>query len=144
MDESFTKTQTISTLSRRNLRSSAAGKFSPSFGVHRGLIKDPNWPPSEFPEFGAANSRRFRRVEAAFDVVADGVQLPVKGDMSLGGAMFLLNSRIENQVITVLVKGAQAQAEILSTSKRGFAFAHHCRFLDPSEAAAVWQFIALS
>jgi hypothetical protein len=144
MDNVFTKSTSGSSVIKRVGRSSASGKFSPSFGVHRGLIKDPNWPPAEFPEHGTAASRRFRRVEAKFEVALRGAQVTVQGDVSEGGAMFLLDRRVETKVVDVVVKGKAARAEVLSASKKGSLYAHHCRFLDSAEALPVWEAVALS
>jgi hypothetical protein len=142
MDNVFTKSNSVGSMINRTGRSTAAGKFSPSFGVRRGLIKDPNWPPAQFPEHGTAASRRFRRVEATFDVALRGEQVRVNGDVSEGGAMFLLDRRVETKVVDVVVQGKAARAEVLSASKKGHFFAHHCRFLDSAESLPVWEAVA--
>ncbi len=144
MHDAFTKTASVSSVINRTGTSKVSSKFSPSFGVRRGLIKDPNWPPAEFPEHGAAASRRFRRIETTFDVALRGEQVTVKGDVSQGGAMFLLDRRVDTKVIDIVVKGHAARAEVLSASKKGAMFAHHCRFLDVSESQPVWEAIASS
>jgi hypothetical protein len=148
MSDVFTKSSSVGSVIHRQGRSTAAGKFSPSFGVRRGLIKDPNWPPAQFPEHGSAASRRFRRVESIFDIAItrgqDSESIEVKGDVSEGGAMFLLNRRLDAKHIDVVVKGHAAKAEVLSTSKKGNAFAHHCRFLDVTQSRPVWEAIASS
>lgn len=144
MDNTFTSAGSFSSVSRRRVRSKASEKFSPSFGVHRGLIKDPNWPPAAMPEGGSAASRRFRRVEAKFDVELRGESVTVVGDISQGGAMFLLSRKVETKVVDIVVQGRAARAEILSTSQKGDLFAHHCRFLDSSESLPVWHTIAKS
>lgn len=144
MSDVFTKSSSVGSVIHRQGRSTAAGKFSPSFGVRRGLIKDPNWPPAQFPEHGTAASRRFRRVEATFDIAVRGENVEVKGDVSEGGAMFLLNRRLDVKQLAIVVKGHAAKAEVLSTSKKGNAFAHHCRFLDSSESRPVWEAVASS
>jgi len=144
MSDVFTKSGSVGSVIHRQGRSTAAGKFSPSFGVRRGLIKDPSWPPPHFPEHGSAASRRFRRVEATFDISLRGEQIEVKGDVSQGGAMFVLNRRLDAKQIEIVVKGHTARAEIVSTSKKGNAFAHHCRFLDSSESLPVWEAVSSS
>jgi hypothetical protein len=144
MHDAFTKSASVSSVINRTTQSKSSGKFSPSFGVHRGLIKDPNWPPAEFPEHGTAASRRFRRVELPFEVSLRGEQVQVKGDISEGGAMFLLDRRVETKVVDVVVHGKVARAEVLSTSKKGSLFAHHCRFTDSSEALPVWDVVSRS
>lgn len=142
MDNAFTKASSVSAVSRRRVRSRASEKFSPSFGVHRGLIRDPNWPPAELPEGGSAASRRFRRVEARFDVELRGESVTVVGDVSRGGAMFLLDRRVETKVVDVLVGGRAARAEVLSVSRKGDLYAHHCRFVDAAESMPVWRAVA--
>ena len=144
MTDVFTKSGSVGSVIHRQGQSTASGKFSPSFGVRRGLIKDPNWPPAHFPEHGTAASRRFRRVESTFDLSFRGEQIEVKGDVSQGGAMFVLNRRLDTKQIEIVVKGHKAKAEVLSTSKKGNAFAHHCRFLDVSESGPVWEAVARS
>lgn len=142
MTDVFTKASSVGSVIHRQGRSTASGKFSPSFGVHRGLIKDPNWPPAQFPEGGTAAARRFRRVELAFEVELRGETATVKGDVSQGGAMFLLDRQVETRHVDIVVKGKAARAEVLSTSKRGGAYAHHCRFIDAGEALPVWEAVA--
>ena len=144
MSDVFTKSGSISSVINRKGHSTASGKFSPSFGVHRGLIKDPNWPPAEFPEHGTAASRRFRRVEMTFGVELRGETREVHGDVSEGGAMFLLDRRVETKHVDIIVKGVAARAEVLSASKKGASFAHHCRFIDSAEALPVWEAVASS
>lgn len=140
----FTKSASLSTVINRTGRTSASDKFSPSFGVRRGLIKDPNWPPAHFPEHGSAASRRFRRIDSTFDVALRGEQVTVTGDISEGGAMFLLDRKVDTKVVDVVVQGKAARAEVLSASKKGLLFAHHCRFLDAAESLPVWEAIAVS
>lgn len=144
MHDAFTKSASVKSVINRSAHTKASEKFSPSFGVHRGLIKDPNWPPAEFPEHGTAASRRFRRVELPFDISVRGESHAVKGDLSQGGAMFLLDRRIETKHIDVVFQGHVARAEVLSTSKKGAAFAHHCRFLDVAEVAPLWAAVSQS
>ena len=144
MSDVFTKSGSVSSVIKRKGHSTASGKFSPSFGVHRGLIKDPNWPPAEFPEHGTAASRRFRRVELSFNVELRGEAHLVRGDVSEGGAMFLLDRKVETKHVDIVVNGIAARAEVLSASKKGAAFAHHCRFIDSAEALPVWEAVASS
>jgi hypothetical protein len=142
MHDAFSKAGSVSSVINRTGRSTASGKFSPSFGVHRGLIKDPNWPPAQFPEHGSAASRRFRRIDTRFVVATRGEELSVAGDISEGGAMFLLDRRVDTKVVDVVFNGHSARAEVLSCSKKGALFAHHCRFLDQNESKPVWQAVA--
>lgn len=144
MTDVFTKASSVGSVITRQGRSMASGKFSPSFGVHRGLIKDPNWPPARFPEHGTAAARRFRRVELGFEVELRGETASVKGDVSEGGAMFLLDRRVATRHVDIVVKGRVARAEVLSTNEQGNGFAHHCRFIDADEALPVWQAVSRS
>ncbi|MBL8910757.1 MAG: PilZ domain-containing protein [Archangium sp.] len=145
MHDAHSKSGSISSsVSKRSTKSTAAGKFSPSFGVRRGLIKDPNWPPAQFPEHGTAASRRFRRVDTKFIISVRGEEAEVKGDVSEGGAMFLLDRRLDAKTVHVMVGGKAARAEILSCSKKGNAYAHHCRFTSADEAQPVWAAVAIS
>jgi hypothetical protein len=144
MSDVFTKSGSVSSVITRKGHSTASGKFSPSFGVHRGLIKDPNWPPAQFPEHGSAASRRFRRVELSFNVELRGEAHRVHGDLSEGGAMFLLDRKVETKHVDIVVNGLAARAEVLSASKKGASFAHHCRFIDSAEALPVWEAVASS
>jgi hypothetical protein len=144
MSDVFTKSNSVSSVINRKGHSSAAGKFSPSFGVRRGLIKDPNWPPHQFPDHGNAASRRFRRVEMSFGIELRGEAHAVKGDVSEGGAMFLLDRKVDTKQVDIIVKGRAARAEVLSASKKGNFFAHHCRFIDASESVPVWEAVASS
>src|SRR4051812_3058754 len=114
MSDVFTKSNSVSSVINRKGHSTASGKFSPSFGVRRGLIKDPNWPPHEFPEHGSAASRRFRRIEASFGIELRGEAHEVKGDVSQGGAMFLLDRKLDSKQVDIIVKGHAARAEVLS------------------------------
>ncbi len=127
---------------RRKTKSKATQRFSPSFAVHHGLISDPNWPPAHFPETGKAAGRKHRRVEFDFRVGLPGMEIPVRGDVSQGGAMFVLNRRVDAKEVTIIVKRKQARAEVVSTSKKGDWYAHHCRFLDAESGHAVWEAVS--
>lgn len=141
MDNVFTAAGAVSSVAHRKVESKPNASFSPSFGVHHGLIKDPNWPPASFPEQGTAAARRLRRVAAAFEVAFEGGQAAVTGDISAGGAMFLFERALNTGLVYVLVDGHVARAEVLSAHPKDGKFAHHCRFLDVDEAGAVWHAI---
>jgi hypothetical protein len=123
----------------RKARSSPAEKFSPSFGVHQGMIPDPNWPPAEFPEGNVAMQRKDRRVTCSFTLEVDGRRREVTGDLSRGGAMFLLPARAAVQVVMIELRGVRAEAQVLSTNARNNQVAHHAQFIDPEAAKAVWK-----
>ncbi|MGV3622696.1 MAG: hypothetical protein ACO1OB_17890, partial [Archangium sp.] len=66
------------------------------------------------------------------------------GALSQGGAMSLLDRRLDTSAIGVVVKGKAGRAEVLSVSQKGNLFAHHCRFVDVAESLPVWEAIASS
>jgi hypothetical protein len=144
MYDSFSKSVPVSSVINRRSHPEPQKKFSPSFAVRHGLIKDPNWPPAEFPESGNAAARRTRRVEANFEVELRGEVHRVHGDISEGGAMFILDRQVDTRVVDIVVKGKAARAEVLTLSRRGTTFAHHCRFLDVNEARPVWEAVVSS
>jgi len=118
--------------------------FSPSYGVHRGLIKDPSWPPTHFPEDGAAMARRSLRADCSFQVLFDGgAPIKVTGDISDGGARFVAPAHASDSHVQVLVddRGTQvaARAEILSCHAKGNGFEYRARIPDAVQATALWQ-----
>jgi hypothetical protein len=123
---------------RRKLKTTAAAKFSPSFGVHRGFIRDPNWPPPVMPENSHANARRHLRVAANFTVVLDGLPARVTGDLSRGGAMFLLPRDTGTREVLVQVGVHAARLKVLGVSDRAGQAAYHGQFLDRAESAPLW------
>lgn len=130
----------------RTLHTKESRKFSPSYGVRKGFIKDPNWPPPVFPDEGTASMRRSRRVACTFKVqVGDEAPVATSGDVSLGGAKFILGERVTSRVVDVLVGKAdatsKATAEILAILPKGDGFVYHARFVDPAEAAPVWKLV---
>lgn len=137
MDNAFQRATTAWT-PHRKVRNSKAHRFSPSYAVHKGLIRDPNWPPVEFPAEGNAAMRRYRRIVCELSVTIDGQSHVVKGDLSKGGAMFLLPLRQETRTVTVSFRDARAVAEVLATTKKDGQVAHHARFVDLREGQAVW------
>lgn len=142
MDNPFSKSAPASAVTTRRAHSDERKRFSPSYGVHKGYIKDPNWPPAHFPEEGLAAGRRTRRVQFEFVVELGGHEKTVRGDVSSGGAMFLLDERSGEKEVVVAVKAMRARAEVLSVSKKGERWAHHCRFLDSEEGQAVFEAIS--
>lgn len=142
MDNPFSKSAPASAVTTRRAQTDVRRRFSPSYGVHHGYIKDPNWPPAHFPESGAAAARRTRRVEARFEVeFSDGTK-SVLGDVSAGGAMFVLDERRVERQVVVAVKAMRARAEVLSVSLKNGRYAHHCQFVDVEEGQAVFEAIS--
>jgi hypothetical protein len=122
----------------RRVKKKVGDAFSPSFGVHNGLIPDPNWPPAEFPKDSVAMQRKHRRIACEVVVEVDGRRTAVPGDLSAGGAMFLLPLRAASDLVTIEVRGVRAEAKILSVSKKGAQVAHHAQFVDAASAKALW------
>jgi hypothetical protein len=134
----FSSAATNSAIHRKT-RTSSSEKFSPSYGVHKGYIPDPNWPPAELPEGARAMSRKSRRQVMTYNVLVQNKWVEVKGDLSKGGALFLLPERMEQKYAHVHYGSHVARVEILSTSKKGSMFGHHCRFIDEKESAPLWE-----
>lgn len=124
---------------RRRPRRDEVQKFSPSFGVHVGLIPDPNWPPVEFPENNVAMQRRYRRVRCELVLEAEGLRRRVPGDLSQGGAMVLVAQPLTVEHITIELHGKRADARVLSFTAAGPMFAHHAQFVDEEQGRAVWR-----
>lgn len=124
---------------KRAVKSVASRRFSPSYGVHQGLIPDPNWPPTQFPTDSVAMQRKDRRVACALKLELDGRRVEVTGDLSKGGAMLMLPKRLKSNLLTVEVRGVAAQVAIVSVSARGNALAHHGRFVDAAAGARLWK-----
>lgn len=112
-----------------------------SFGVRHGFIADPNWPPAQFPAKGSAHQRRQLRVPASFAVSLDGAApFHVTGNLSLGGAMFLLPDARSPQSLEVISGDARAHAQVLHTrALPSGAVAHHVCFLDAQQARHLWE-----
>ncbi len=138
MHDAFTRAASRDTLSHRKLKDKNAYRFSPSYGVHKGMIPDPNWPPARFPEDSTAMARVHRRVPARFKVESDGKVYEVKGDMSKGGAMFMLPTKLDVQTVEVRLGDLAARAQLLAAHEKGAEVSHHVRFLDEGEATALW------
>jgi hypothetical protein len=124
---------------RRRVHDKESRKFSPSFGVHAGLIPDPNWPPVQFPEDNVAMQRKYRRVRCELILEAEGLRRRVPGDLSQGGAMVLLAHELSTGVVTIEFSGRRAEARVLSSTPHGPMFAHHAQFLDENAGRAVWR-----
>jgi hypothetical protein len=128
--------------SNRKLETKKSNRFSPSYGVRMGFIKDPNWPPAQFPEEGNATDRRFRRVEASFKVRNDdGELIAAMGDISEGGARFTLKKPLVTETVEVMGGKARARAEIISTVNTVNGYVYRVRFLDQVEAMPVVEAI---
>jgi hypothetical protein len=123
----------------RRTRKDEVKKFSPSFGVHLGLIPDPNWPPVQFPDNSVAMQRKHRRVACSFSLDIQGKKSAVQGDVSVGGVLFLWPEQLTVTEVIVEIRGQAALARVLSSNQRGAVIAHHAQFVDPAEGAKVWK-----
>ncbi len=123
----------------RKLKTGAAERFSPSYGVHRGRIPDPNWPPSQFPDDGTAMKRKDRRVMCDFTILSGGKKYKVHGDLSRGGVMFFLPDLIRSTDVSVQFNKVVAKATIQSTSTQQKGVAHRAKFIDPEEGNEIWD-----
>jgi hypothetical protein len=114
-------------------------RFSPSYGVRKGFIKDPNWPPAEFPTEGLATNRRFRRIPASFKVSVGGAEaITVTGNLSSGGAMFAMSNVLTSEKIEVTFGGHKAPAEIIASESKGSSFIYRAHFTDLDAAGEIW------
>jgi hypothetical protein len=83
--------------------------------------------------------RKDRRVACDFNVELGGALTKVTGDLSRGGAMFLLPAAAGQDVVTVELRGVRAEARVLSTSPRNGQIAHHAQFMNPETAKVLWK-----
>jgi hypothetical protein len=113
-------------------------KFSPSYGVRAGFIKDPNWPPAHMPEEGNAARRRHLRVNCSFVVRVSGSGVPVNGDLSAGGARFTLD-RAAGSEVEVVAGSLTARAHVLQVIEANGRFTHRAQFVDPNAGNAVFS-----
>ena len=116
-----------------------AARFSPSYGVRKGFIKDPNWPPAEFPLEGMATARRFRRIPASFQVSVGGFDaITVTGNVSSGGVMFAMPNVLTSEKIEVMFNGHKAAAEVIASESKGSMFIYRAHFTDLDAAGEIW------
>jgi hypothetical protein len=110
-------------------------RFSPSYGVRKGFIKDPNWPPAQFPDEGNATDRRFRRIACSFKIRNDdGELISTTGDISEGGARFALKKPLVTDTVEIVGGEKKARAEIIATVSTVHGYVYRTRFLDTLEA----------
>lgn len=125
----------------RRREGSGTFRFSPSYGVRAGYIKDPNWPPARLPEEGTAAQRRFLRVKCGFMIRVPGGELvPTYGDVSSGGAMFTLDAAIGTKV-EVLAGDVAAHATVLQVGKGDGRFTYRVKFDDAAAGEQVFDAI---
>ncbi len=127
----------------RKLASKETMRFSPSYGVRMGFIKDPNWPPAQFPDEGNATDRRYRRIACTFKVRNDdGELISTTGDISSGGARFALKRPLVTDTVEIVGGNRKARAEIIATVSTVNGYVYRTRFLDLIEAEPVVAAIA--
>ena len=116
-------------------------RLSPSYGVRKGYIKDPNWPPPQLPGDGSAAQRRYLRVKCGFMIrVPGGGLVPTYGDISSGGAKFTLEAAIGSEV-EVLAGDVVARATVLQVLKGGGQFVYRVKFDDAACGEQVFDSI---
>ena len=129
-------------ITNRKLESKESMRFSPSYGVRKGFIKDPNWPPAQFPDEGNATDRRFRRIACTFKVRNDdGELVTCTGDISEGGARFALKKPLVTETVEIVGGQFKARAEIIATVSTLQGYIYRTRFLDLIEAQPVFTAI---
>lgn len=120
---------------RRSFKKKAAGKIPASRAVRQGRIAAAEKP---LPE-GVASKRKARRIPTSLRVQIEGTWRRVAADISAGGALLLLPERLERSSVVVAIElkdGSgkwEVTAEIIRREKRGERYAHHVRFVQPSQ-----------
>ena len=139
MDNHFTKAAGAGSSRKFSSRETKVARFSPSYGVRKGFIKDPNWPPAQFPEEGNATQRRFRRVPAAFHVTFEGgAPITVTGNLSSGGAIFLMSNVLPSERVTIHFAGKSAAAQVIASESKHGQFVYRAHFTDLDSAGEIW------
>ena len=111
---------------------------SPSYGVHNGLIRNPNWPPPPGVEM-PTDRRMSPRFEYSFELLYAGRAITVNGDVSATGAMFVLERLMPTSHVELSVRipgeslPRRVAGEVIRTSYKGAHIAHHVRFNDPAQ-----------
>lgn len=119
---------------------------SPSYGVHRGFIRNPNWPPGPGVEM-PTDRRMAKRVRYQFDLLYAGNAIAVNGDLSETGAMFVLDRLMPSKNVEISVRvPAESEprrlaGEVIRTSYKGQFIAHHVKFFQGSLDGAIGQMI---
>jgi len=127
-------------LRRRFDKGPKAKPQSPSFGVHNGLIRNPNWPPPPGVEM-PTDRRLSPRFAYTFELLYAGRAITVNGDVSATGAMFVLERLMPsaNVELSLRVPGEavprRVTGEVIRTSYKGEHIAHHVRFNESSPFA---------
>jgi hypothetical protein len=113
--------------------------FSPSYGVRKGFIKDPNWPPAQLPEEGTAAQRRLLRVKCTFSVRAPGCEeVQTTGDISSGGAKFTLDAALGTEV-EIVANDCVARAKVLQVLKGAGQYTYRVQFVDAQAGGEVFE-----
>jgi len=139
MDNFFNKAAGAGSNRKFGQHAQKVARFSPSYGVRKGFIKDPNWPPAEFPAEGLATSRRFRRIPASFQVSVGGnAPITVTGNLSSGGVMFAMANVLTSEKIEIAFAGHKAAAEVIASESKGPMFIYRAHFTDLDAAGEIW------
>lgn len=116
---------------KRRFKKRPALALSSSFGVRNGFVAGAERP---LPA-GVENLRAARRLPLTFEVGLEGKRLRVAGDLSAGGAMFLLPYAAGSHQVEVFFRvpgegeERRVQGQLLACYTRGRRFAHHVRFV---------------
>ncbi len=134
---------------KRRFKEAKPKPQSPSFGVHHGLIRNPNWPPP--PGVTMPTDRRLaKRVLYSFEIMYAGRAMTVTGDVSATGAMFVMDRLMPTAHIEMSVRvpnerePRRIKGEIIRTSYKGEYIAHHVRFSEPAQFADAMDHIIAS
>lgn len=136
-------------LKRRFDKNAKPAPQSPSFGVRRGLIRNPNWPPPPGVEM-PTDRRLSPRVRYGFDLLYAGRPIAVAGDLSATGAMFVMERLLPTARVELVIRVPNEPAprrvsgDIIRTSYKGQFIAHHVRFVEPTSVFDAMQTIMAS
>jgi hypothetical protein len=123
----------------------AGRSYSPSYGVKKGLIRDPHWPAPLTDGEGASPRRQSLRVPTTFEVHSSSSKFTVQGDLSVGGAMFVAPNRIEDEYVVIVPEKdhtIRARGKIIGRRTEANGVVHHVRFDDEPETAQIERLVA--
>ncbi len=129
---------------RRRFKAKAE-PFSPSYGVHRGFIPNPHWPPPPGVEEGPER-RTSVRIPLNFEIgLENGERALVHGNVSAGGAMFVRDAAMAVKQVDIYVQlpgdseETHAVGELIAINGGTGTAIHRLRWLDASQFAATAQ-----
>lgn len=128
---------------KRSLKGKKTSGISASMGVRLGYVADVERPPPE----GMPSKRQSKRIPTSLRIFRDGAWHRVAGDLSAGGALLLLDGKVETPELEVIIELAdgtgrwQTHAKILRRELRGRRIAHHLRFENADDVAGLGEAI---